>query len=72
VEYSNLLPDGYPTLVCFLSINKSNLLFYIDVPTFDLGQNMAGLCRLRFNGTLSFGTYIHYGEVLTKPDIASK
>ena len=49
-----------------------NLKFYIDVQTFDLGQNMAGLCRLRFNGTLGFGTYIRYGEILTKPDIASK
>jgi hypothetical protein len=45
--------------------------YCIDVPTFDLGQNMAGLCRLRFNGSLGFGTYIHYGEILTKPDIAS-
>ncbi len=49
-----------------------NFECYIDVPTFDLGQNMAGLCRLRFNGTLGFGTYIRYGEVLTKPDIATK
>jgi hypothetical protein len=41
------------------------------VQTFDLGQNMAGLCHLRFNGTLGFGTYIRYGEVLVKADVAS-
>jgi hypothetical protein len=49
-----------------------NLECYLDVPTFDLGQNMAGLCRLRFNGSRGFGTYIHYGEVLTHPVISSK
>ncbi len=49
-----------------------NLVCYIDVQTFDLGQNIAGLCRLRFNGTRGFGTYIRYGEALDRPDIASK
>ena len=49
-----------------------NLSFCIGVQTFDLGQNMAGLCRLRYNGTLGSGTYIRYGEILTKPDIASR
>ncbi|CAF1241697.1 unnamed protein product [Rotaria sp. Silwood1] len=41
------------------------------VRTFDLGQNMAGWCRLRFHGPSGFGVYIRHGEVLTQPVIST-
>jgi len=40
--------------------------------TFDLGQNMAGVCRSRFHGPPGFGTYIRHGEVLVQPVISNK
>ena len=46
--------------------------YYLEVHTFDLGQNMAGWCRLRFHGSSGFGTYIHYGETLVQPVVSTK
>jgi alpha-L-rhamnosidase len=42
------------------------------VQTFDLGQNIAGWCRLRFLGPSGFGVYIRYGEVLTQPIVSTR
>ncbi|CAF0993590.1 unnamed protein product [Rotaria sordida] len=39
--------------------------------TFDLGQNIAGWCRLRFRGPSGFGVYIRYGEALTQPVVST-
>ncbi len=44
----------------------------IAILTFDLGQNMAGWCRLRFQGVRGYGVYIRQGEVLTQPLITTK
>ncbi|CAF4113656.1 unnamed protein product [Rotaria sordida] len=41
------------------------------VETFDLGQNIAGWCRLKFHGPRGFGVYIRYGEVLTQPVVST-
>ncbi|CAF1081136.1 unnamed protein product [Rotaria sordida] len=41
------------------------------VETFDLGQNIAGWCRLKFHGPRGFGVYIRYGEVLTQPVVSN-
>lgn len=48
------------------------LEFYIGVRTFDLGQNIAGWCRLRFHGPSGFGVYIRHGEILTQPVVTTK
>ncbi|CAF0899842.1 unnamed protein product [Adineta steineri] len=40
------------------------------VLTFDLGQNMAGWCRLKFHGPSGFGTYIRHAEVIAVPTIS--
>ncbi len=45
---------------------------FTDVHTFDLGQNMAGWCRLNFKGPSGFGTYIRYAEVLVQPVVSTK
>ncbi len=50
----------------------SNLEYRIAILTFDLGQNMAGWCRLRFKGVRGYGVYIRQGEVLTQPPITTK
>ncbi|CAF1426885.1 unnamed protein product, partial [Rotaria sordida] len=42
------------------------------IDTFDLGQTIAGWCRLRFQGSRGFGVYIRYGEVLTQPVVSTK
>ncbi len=42
------------------------------VHTFDLGQNIAGWCRLRFKGPSGFGTYIRYAEILVQPVVSTK
>lgn len=49
---------------------RSNL-YSIDVHTFDLGQNIAGWCRVKFRGRAGFGTYIRYAEVLVQPVVSS-
>ncbi|CAF1345301.1 unnamed protein product [Rotaria sordida] len=41
------------------------------IDTFDLGQTIAGWCRLRFQGSRGFGVYIRYGEVLTQPVVST-
>ncbi|CAF1475050.1 unnamed protein product [Adineta ricciae] len=38
---------------------------------FDLGQNMAGWCRIKFHGPSGYGVYIRHGETITLPDIAT-
>ena len=43
-----------------------------EVITFDLGQNIAGWCQLRFKGSAGFGTYIRYGETLVQPTITNE
>jgi hypothetical protein len=48
------------------------LSFCTDVRTFDLGQNIAGWCRLRFRGSSGFGVYIRHGEVLTQSVVTSE
>jgi hypothetical protein len=40
--------------------------------TFDLGQNMAGWCRLKFEGVRGYGVTIRQGEILNLPTIAVK
>jgi len=75
VEYSNRYLNGDRVQVerYFLFVkNIFNFLYNTDIHTYDLGQNMAGTCRIRFNGTFGFGIYVRFGEILTKPDIASK
>lgn len=42
------------------------------VRTFDIGQNMAGWCRIKFTGPSGFGTYIRYAETLAQPTIGVK
>jgi hypothetical protein len=44
----------------------------IGLLTFDLGQNMAGWCRLKFRGPPGLGVYMRHGEVLTQPVISGK
>lgn len=44
----------------------------VDVHTFDLGQNIAGWCRVKFRGRAGFGTYIRYAEVLVQPVVSTK
>ena len=39
---------------------------------FDLGQNMAGWCRIRFRGPPGYGVYIRHGETITLPDIGTE
>jgi alpha-L-rhamnosidase len=55
----------------FWIIQKNEFFFDISyhsgLQTFDLGQNMAGWCRLRFNGPSGYGIYIRHGEVLVEP-----
>lgn len=46
--------------------------YCIDVHTFDLGQNIAGWCRMKFRGRGGFGTYIRYAEVLVQPVVSIK
>ncbi len=41
----------------------------IAVRIFDLGQNMAGLCRLKFQGRSGYGTTMRHGEILAPPTI---
>lgn len=58
--------------VCFSFIEErdfSNLDCRIAVLTFDLGQNMAGWCRFRFEGVRGYGVYIRYGEVITQQTV---
>ena len=51
----------------------SNLeVYWIAIKTFDLGQNMVGWCRLKFEGVRGYGVYIRQGEILTLPTIAVK
>ncbi len=42
------------------------------VQIFDLGQNIAGWCRLTFRGPSGFGVYMRHGEVLTQSVISNK
>ncbi len=72
--YSNLLLCGGQLQVCFLLIKRrSHIYIYCTgVFTFDLGQNMAGVCRSRFHGPPGFGTYFRHGEVLVQPVISNK
>ncbi len=75
MEYLNQSPCGFPIHVCFLLVEErilSNLQYHIVVQTFDLGQNIVGWCRFKFQGASGRGVYIHHGEVLTKPDINTK
>lgn len=51
---------------------KRSNLYCIDVHTFDLGQNIAGWCRMKFRGRGGFGTYIRYAEVLVQPVVSIK
>jgi alpha-L-rhamnosidase len=39
---------------------------------FDLGQNMAGWCRLRFYGPSGYGTYIRHGEALVQAVVSNE
>ena len=39
----------------------------IDVQVFDVGQNTAGLCPLRFQGRSGYGVSMRYGEILVAP-----
>jgi hypothetical protein len=50
----------------------SILNFCTGLRTFDLGQNIAGWCRLKFRGPPGFGVYIRYGEVLAQPTVSTK
>lgn len=73
--YSNLLPCGYQNRVCFLLIEKRSHAYFIDVQTFDLGQNTAGWCRLRFRnypGPAGFSTDIRHGEILVQSVVTAK
>ncbi|CAF1091208.1 unnamed protein product [Adineta ricciae] len=44
----------------------------IGVQVFDMGQNMAGWCRIKLRGPRGVGIYIHHGEVLTLPTVTAK
>jgi len=46
--------------------------YFIGVRTFDLGQNIAGWCRLRFLGASGYGTYIRHGEALAQAVVSTK
>lgn len=47
-------------------------MLYIAVLIFDLGQNIAGWCRLRFNGVRGYGVYIRHAEILSQLSIVTK
>lgn len=57
-----------------LSILKPIDMWISDVAvrTFDLGQNLAGWCRLKFNGVRGHGVYIRHAEILSQPSIPMK
>ncbi|UJR06990.1 hypothetical protein I4U23_011278 [Adineta vaga] len=44
---------------------------FTGVHTFDLGQNIAGWCRLRFLGPPGYGTYIRHGESLVQGTVGN-
>jgi hypothetical protein len=46
--------------------------FCTGLNIFDLGQNMAGWCRLRFKGPSGYGTYIRHGEALVQAVVSTK
>jgi alpha-L-rhamnosidase len=50
---------------------KSNQ-YCIGVHTFDLGQNIAGWCRLRFKGPAGYGTYTRHGEALVQAVVSTE
>jgi len=50
---------------------KSNK-YSTGVHTFDLGQNIAGWCRLRFLGPSGYGTYARHGEALVQGTVGDK
>lgn len=39
---------------------------------FDVGQNMAGWCRLRFQGRAGYGTSLRHGEILVQQTPSTK
>ncbi|UJR34539.1 hypothetical protein I4U23_027316 [Adineta vaga] len=41
------------------------------VRTFDLGQNIVGWCRIRFQGSRGFRTSIRYAEILVQPVVST-
>ncbi|CAF0837872.1 unnamed protein product [Adineta steineri] len=53
--------------------NKSRRIndLYTGVQTFDLGQNIVGWCRLKFQGPSGFGTYIRHAEILVQPVVST-
>lgn len=53
----------------FKKISNESL---IGLRTFDLGQNMAGWCRLRFKGPSGYGTYMRHGEALVQAVVSNK
>jgi hypothetical protein len=58
--------------VRYLLIERRSNEFCAGVTTFDLGQNMAGWCRLKFTGPPGFGTSIRHGETLVAPVVSTK
>jgi alpha-L-rhamnosidase len=42
---------------------------FSGVDIFDLGQNMVGWCRIRFNGPRGIGVQIRYAEILSPPGV---
>ncbi|UJR07843.1 hypothetical protein I4U23_012126 [Adineta vaga] len=43
----------------------------IGVQVFDMGQNMAGWCRIKFRGSRGVGIYIRHGEILSLPIVTT-
>ncbi len=70
--YSNLLLCGHQIQVGFLLFEIKLNVCCTGVQTFDLGQNMAGWCRFRFQGPSGFGTYIRHAELLVQPVVSTK
>jgi hypothetical protein len=48
------------------------MLYFLALRIFDLGQNMAGWCRLRFQGPSGFMTSMRHGEILVQPAASTK
>lgn len=39
---------------------------------FDVGQNIAGWCRVKFRGARGAGVYIRHSEILAQPMMSNK
>ncbi len=73
MEYSNLWLCGNQNQVYFLLIKKkTSNECRAGVTTFDIGQHIAGWCRLKFRGPSGFGTYIRYGEAIVQPVVSTQ